>query len=512
MKVFFDWFAERGFRDGPPWLILGKGPSYARRGELDLAAYKTLSLNHVVREGPVDVAHAIDLDVVVDCAAAIERHAAVLVMPWIPHVRMKPGDRDLDALAREVPVLARLASEGRLLGYDLSTAPARHGGGPVVEARYFSAEAALSLLAQAGARRVRSLGVDGGTAYSAAFDDLAGTTRLANSHTTFDLQFRGIAGTILKTGVDYAPLTVPSPVKVFVGSEPAQSLSVKVLEYSIKKHASLTTEVVPLYEAGIEVPMPRDPANRPRTPFSFQRFFIPELCRFTGRAIYVDSDMQVFRDIRELWTIPFDGADLLAAAEPGSSGRKPQFSVMLLDCESLAWDVRELVRRLDAGELTYATLMYEMKAARSIRAGIDPSWNSLEQYEEGTTGLLHYTDMPTQPWLSRDNPRAYLWVRDLIESVTAGFLTREVVAAAVEAGHVRPSLLWQLDHGLDECDLLPRAARELDRAFVPPHEVAGLGGGSGGLRPLRVLRAAWRRLYRMSPLPRIEARLKGPRA
>ena len=96
---------------------------------------------------------------------------------------------------------------------------------------------------------MRSLGVDGGTSYSAAFSDLSETTRLANRHATFDLQFRGLARTIMTTGVDYAPLTVPSPVRVFVGSEPAQSLAVKVLEFSIKKHASLTTEVVPLYEA-----------------------------------------------------------------------------------------------------------------------------------------------------------------------------------------------------------------------------------------------------------------------
>jgi hypothetical protein len=29
--------------------------------------------------------------------------------------------------------------------------------------------------------------------------------------------------------------------------------------------------------------------------------------------------MQVFKDIRSLWTAPFDGADLLAASEPGDT-------------------------------------------------------------------------------------------------------------------------------------------------------------------------------------------------
>lgn len=459
----------------------------------------------------MDVAHAIDLDVVTSCEDAIEHNAGVLVMPWIPHVANRAGDRDLGAWVDAVPVLRRLDDAGRLLWYDLSTTKVHRGGRPVVQARYFSAEAALSLLALAGARRVRSLGVDGGASYSPTFADLSDVTRLNNRHTTYDLQFQGLARTIMTTGVDYAPLNISSPVKVFVGSQPEQRLSVKVLEYSIKKHASVTTEVVPLHEATITFPMPVDPRNRPRTPFSFQRFFIPELCGFKGRGIYVDSDMQVFRDIRSLWTTPFDGADLLAAREPGESGRRPQFSVMLLDCEALRWDVSQLVARLDDGTYTYESLMYEMKAAKNVRAGIDPAWNSLEHYEEGTTCLLHYTDMPKQPWLALTNPLAYLWMRDLIESVGSGFISRELVEDEVQKGHVRPSLLYQVDRGLDECDLLPKEARDLDAKFVPPHEVAGLGT-QGGRSPVRILRAAWRRFYRNSTLSRIEARLRGPRA
>lgn len=510
MKNFFDWFSENKFSPSEPWLILGKGPSFSERDRFDLSAFRTMALNHVVREGAVDVAHAIDLDVVTACEAAIETNAGVLVLPWIPHVGNRAGERDLGSWAAEVPVLRRLDAAGRLLWYDLATTKIQRGGRAVVQARYFSAEAALSLLALAGATRVRSLGVDGGASYSQAFADLNDVTRLNNKHATYDLQFQGLARTIMTTGVDYAPLNVPSPVRVFVGSQPAQLLAVKVLEYSIKKHASLTTDVMPLHDARIDVPTPKDRGNRGRTPFSFQRFLIPELCGFSGRGIYVDSDMQVFKDIRGLWTTSFDGADLLAAREPGESGRRPQFSVMLLDCAALHWDIRNLVSGLDDGTYTYETLMYEMKAARSVRAGIDPVWNSLERYEDGTTCLLHYTDMPKQPWLSRANPLAYLWVRDLIEAVGSGFLSRELVADEVARGHVRPSLLHQVDHGIDECDLLPKAARELDLRFIPPHEAAGFAVPSTR-NPVRILRAVWRRFYRNSPLPRIEARLRGPR-
>jgi glycosyl transferase family 8 len=508
VRHFFDW-AQASVRSEDPWLILGKGPSFSARDQHDLSGFQLLSLNHVVREQPVTLAHMIDLDVAESCADALLTNARFVVMPWYPHVRNRASSESLAELVPKSGGLRRLEAEGRLLWYDLSTSPVRHGPGPVVQATYFSAEAALSLLALAGVRRVRSLGVDGGAAYSPAFDDLKDKTLLANGRPNFNLQFKGLAKTIMSTGVDYAPLDAESPIRVYVGSQDAQMLAVKVLEYSIRKHASMTVEVFPLHHAHIEFPTPAAVENRPRTPFSFQRFYIPQLAGYHGRAIYVDSDMQVFEDIRNLWTLPLDGADLLAAREPGESGRKPQFSVMLLDCAALRWDLSDIVARLDRGELTYETLMYEMKVAQNIRAAIDPRWNSLERYEEGETALLHYTDMTTQPWVSRDNPLGYLWVRDLIEAVDACAIDRALVESHVREGYVRPTVLYQLDHRVEEAALLPKAARQLDDVFVAPYRKMGAHAGAP-MGTLGRVRAILRHVYHQSPLFRIERRLRAP--
>ena len=96
-----------------------------------------------------------------------------------------------------------------------------------------------------------------------------------------------------------------------------------------------------------------------------------------GRAIYLDSDMQVFADMRHLWSYPMKGAQILAVHEPEATGRRPQFSVMLLDCATLDWNIADIVKALDAGKLTYEQLMWEMKIADRILPEIDPSWNSL---------------------------------------------------------------------------------------------------------------------------------------
>jgi hypothetical protein len=508
MKAFFDWFAGLPPSTTSRWVIFGKGPSFSQRGEFDLAGYRTLSLNHVVRDQVVDVAHMIDVDVAVACDDTLERNAAVLVMPWYPHHRNRAGKRTLAEWVEAVPVLQRLETAGRLLWYDLSTSPRRHGPGPTVQATYFSAEAALSLLALAGARHVRSLGVDGGASYSGEFKDLQEKTLLNNGHRSFDKQFQGFARTIMQTGVDYAPLGIESPIKIFVGSTPAQMLAVKVLEYSIRKHASMSVDVFPLFQARLDYPMPKDPKNRPRTPFSFQRFAIPSLKGFRGRAIYVDSDMQVFKDIRELWTLPFDGADLLAAREPGDTGRRPQFSVMLLDCERLRWNLTEIVARLDSGELNYERLMYEMAVAQRVEAAIDPHWNSLERYEDARTALLHYTDMETQPWLSRDNPLNYLWSRDLFEAIDRGIITRDYVAAEIASGHVRPSLLYQVDSRIEDAALLPAEGRRLDARFIPPHRQGAATVASIAARPLQFARAALRNAYHRSFLHDLERRVR----
>lgn len=470
MQTFFEWFSAN-IDENDPWLILGKGPSFDKRHAYDLSLFHTLSLNHAVREQMVRVAHIIDYDVLDDCAEAIKRNAEALVMPWRPHVNFVPSRQDLSELAQINPTLRMLDEQGRLLWYNLSTAQETHGDSPLVRADFFSAEAGLNLLALAGARRIRSLGVDGGAAYSAEFNDLKDRTLLSTGHATFDLQFKGFAGTILATGVDYAPLDAEAPVRIYVGATEAQMLAVKVLEYSIRKHASLSIRVFPLHRAALEIPQPKDDRNHPRTPFSFQRFLIPALAGYEGRAIYLDSDMLVFRDIRQLWTMPFDGADLLAARAPGMRGRRPQFSVMLLDCEALRWDVRAITKALDEGELTYEQLMFEMAVAKNIRARIDPAWNSLEHFREGKTALLHYTDMERQPWLSRLNPLNQLWTQALFEALDGGHIRFGEVEDHVKAGYVRPSLLYQIEKRIADSRELKKEACQLDVRFVAPGTV-----------------------------------------
>ncbi len=258
-------------------------------------------------------------------------------------------------------------------------------------------------------------------------------------------------------------------IKVFVASTPSEWLPLKVLEFSIKETTSLDVEVQGLYTFNRLIAQPKELKNYPRTPFSFQRFLIPELCDFKGKAIYLDSDMQVFFNIKDLWEHEFGECDLQTVQDAGH-GRRGQFSVMLLNCENLAWSVDDIVNNLDTGMLSYEELMYEMKPGKKIGKDISPHWNSLETYVEGETKLLHYTDMNTQPWVSTNNPLGYLWVACLRRAINSGFISKDELKREVLAGHVRPSLLAQVDLGCDDILDLPRSMLKPDTLFLPPYK------------------------------------------
>ena len=447
-----------------PWLLLGKGPTFRKIQNVNTDEFHICTLNHVIREIPATVAHIIDIDVVADCAEAIDAHARYLVMPHRPHLKCSPTDKTIFQFVSEIPILRKLENEGRLVWYNLSTSKKDpHGDSPVVQVKFFSAEAALNVLATCGVKVVRSLGVDGGATYSNAFSDLKEKTLLANGHSTFDKQFEGIAATIRKTGIFYAPLHVKAPIRVFVGADRAQMAGVKVLEYSIKRFATATVDVVPIDDR--QIPVPKNPANRSKTGFSFSRFHIPELCNYCGKAIYLDADMQLFADIMKLWEWPFEGADVLYSEQAFDRGRIPQYSVLLLNCDNLSWNVREIVRGLDNGRYDYKQLMRDFCVVRpeKKRASLPYEWNSLEYYEPGKTCLIHYTDMPTQPWVSNRNKYGQLWYDCLRMAIKENFISRDFVYDEIARGNVSPELpRWV---GLQD----PPEFQRLRASWLPPY-------------------------------------------
>ncbi|MEX2631601.1 MAG: hypothetical protein WD341_16825 [Tistlia sp.] len=252
-------------------------------------------------------------------------------------------------------------------------------------------------------------------------------------------------------------------VRVFVGTDENQVLAYQVLAASIRRHAGRAVEITPLDV--LEVPEPRDPALRSRTGFTFHRFAIPAHCGYRGRAIYLDADMLVFSDIGELWRWPMPGPlGVLGTAQETARGRLARYAVLLMDCARLDWDVEALIADLEAGRYSYEKLVYELGFVPDEKKGesLPRRWNSLERYQPGETALLHYTDMPRQPWVYPYNRNGGLWYAALREALEAGEIAEATVAQEINAGHVSPDLPRWIGHPIAGI-LVAR------RAWLPPY-------------------------------------------
>lgn len=243
-------------------------------------------------------------------------------------------------------------------------------------------------------------------------------------------------------------------IRIFIGSDASQLLASRVLEWSLRKYSSWPLEIQ-ILDASTAPALTESLMQRQRTGFSFLRFAIPELCAWQGRAIYLDADMQVFADIAEVWCHPMNDKALVCTVQnetpDGWKGKNifhpgRQFSVMLLDCSRLHWQVTDILRDYETGKVTYEDIMFKMTPTPSseIAENLPAEWNHMENYIPGRTKLLHYTVGHEQPWLNDRNSRREIWMKDFREALNKRMITNRDVIESVRHGYGKPALLKEL--------------------------------------------------------------------
>lgn len=199
--IRFDEWRTRGLFDARPWLLVGKGPTLDRVGEIDLDAYQILALNQSLAAlSRADIVHAIDLEPILDLGPSLER-AAWIVMPDRLKESCRFGRTLVRAIADE-PVLADAEADSKLVSYSRASGPIGRNPDRVC-AQFFSAEAGLCIIGLLGGRTVRTLGIDGSTAYGRTFAD---RRPLENGRTSFDDQFAPMRDIAAHYGLDVVPL------------------------------------------------------------------------------------------------------------------------------------------------------------------------------------------------------------------------------------------------------------------------------------------------------------------
>lgn len=188
-------------------------------------------------------------------------------------------------------------------------------------------------------------------------------------------------------------------IKIFIASEPGNEKAEQTLDWSIRNTTSGPFEITWMTDA---LPEWQD-WNRGRegrkqnsgvgwkTNFSCFRWAIPELCGFQGRAIYLDVDQLLIKDIRQMWKLPMNDAAYLSI-------RPERTDVMLMDCSKFNapwWRSLEYMRPSGKNQK-----YYRMLVEKNSKVGeLDGIYNCLDgDGFSDKTRLIHYTKMDTQPW------------------------------------------------------------------------------------------------------------------
>lgn len=166
-------------------------------------------------------------------------------------------------------------------------------------------------------------------------------------------------------------------LRVFIGYDPRQPLAYNVLQHSIVRHSSVPVAVTPLILG--QLPIKR----RGLTEFTFSRFVVPHLCDYLGTAVFMDADVVVTGDIK----------DLFDCAQPSS------YAVQVMQAQSkFEWASVMLFNNSCCRNLTPSFIddesngMFDLEWARDRVGSIPDAWNHCVGYQEPKlANLYHYT-------------------------------------------------------------------------------------------------------------------------
>ena len=236
-------------------------------------------------------------------------------------------------------------------------------------------------------------------------------------------------------------------IRVFIGCDPSQLLASRVLQHSIERNTCKKVEFRNIDNT--IMPKYNNTADAPATSFSFARFGIPSLTAYQGRAIYLDADMLVFKDIYDLWSMPMGDAKLLLQAEPSVDELKLQSkptvqnAVLLMDCGRLEWNPERIIADLGIKYDRSQLMSFGFMNEKDLLSAVPTKWNALDWYDENTC-LLHYTRVETQPWVYPKHQYGAPWMAELQLMLANGSITSEFIRDQIRLGYVRPSLLVEL--------------------------------------------------------------------
>ena len=167
-------------------------------------------------------------------------------------------------------------------------------------------------------------------------------------------------------------------MRIFIGTDPRQPIAWVVLANSIARHSSIPVEITPLVLKQLPI------TRRGLTEFTYSRFLVPWLCKFQGRALFLDADMVVTGDIADLAN---DGMDMKSSVRVNQNQQKFEWaSAMLFNCYNCQNLTPEYVQNP-------ANSMFDLAWAEKGVGSFPSEWNHCVSYDSPRMDakLFHYT-------------------------------------------------------------------------------------------------------------------------
>ncbi|MFQ5659633.1 MAG: ELM1/GtrOC1 family putative glycosyltransferase [Gammaproteobacteria bacterium] len=185
------------------------------------------------------------------------------------------------------------------------------------------------------------------------------------------------------------------PVRIFLGTELAQYRAERIFIWSIER----VRDPSRVYEIYLMKELEGFDRRRWLTGFTNYRFAIPDFAGRQGRAIYNDVDQIYLSDPALLFDTSMSGHGYLSINDNDTS-------VMLIDCARMAE-----VWNLEAAR--YGRKNVLLASARRLPQLWGPlagEWNVRDdEYAAGSSHLIHYTALHTQPWRPFPELFVYQW-------------------------------------------------------------------------------------------------------
>jgi len=191
-------------------------------------------------------------------------------------------------------------------------------------------------------------------------------------------------------------------MNIFIGSDERSDEADQVLVQSIRKNctAPIEIQIIKAGDPGFDdwvmqpdIPYQYKDNEKKKswmTRFSCFRFAIPELMGFKGKAIYLDCDMLVLGDLKELYDSIHDDVPWTCAVGYDTD-------VSVINCDKFNWNWWISIDWMKQSNWDISDYVRYMGVKGKIMMGSRPEWNSHDDSYDGVK-LIHFTDMTTQPW------------------------------------------------------------------------------------------------------------------